>query len=302
MAIRTERLPTIGQEVLGLDLDREIDGETKTALRKLWDKVGVLLFRGIGTSPERLLVLSRAFGDPEPHPIPEIRLPSHPDLILLTNKGGLRGPVYAFDGVPTYGRIPWHTDLAFSTTPNAGALLNMVEKASIGGHTAWLDTEAAYAALDPSLKRRIADAEVRFEFCADLGRMRFSRPGGVRVGETKASFPDFPPIARPLLWQHPRTGRNILNLCPLNLQGIVGMDEQDSDALVEELIAAVVRPEFIYEHAWEEGDIILWDNYRMMHSAEGHPVDVIRVAHRTTLHGDATVGRTLPRTTDGLAA
>ncbi len=293
MVLRTKALPNIGQEVLDLDLDGTIDESTAQALRQLWSEAGVVLFRGIGNSPERLLALSLVFGAPEPHPIAEIRLPSHPDLILLTNKGGMRGPVYAFDGVPTYGRIPWHTDLAFSTLPNAGALLNMVEAASRGGHTAWLDTAAAYDALDESLKRRLVGVEARFEFCADLGGMRFDNPNGVRIGESKSSFPDFPAIARPIVWQHPSTGRTILNICPLNIRSIIDMSASEGDALIKELIAAVIQPRFIYEHAWDQGDIMLWDNYRMMHSAEGHPVEVPRVAHRTTLRGSTTVGRTL---------
>jgi taurine dioxygenase len=293
MVFRTKALPNIGQEVLGLDLDKAIDDATAQELRQLWSDAGVVLFRGIGNSPERLLALSRIFGEPEPHPIAELRLPSHPDLILLSNKSGRRGPVYAFDDVPTYGRIPWHTDLAFSTLPNAGALLNMVEKASRGGHTAWLDTAAAYAELDESLKQRLVGVEAQFEFCADLSGMRFANPNGVRIGESKSSFPDFPAIARPIVWQHPSTGRNILNVCPLNIRSIIGLDSSEGDALIEELIAAVIQPRFIYDHAWEEGDIMLWDNYRMMHSAEGHPVEVPRVAHRTTLRGNTTVGRTL---------
>lgn len=302
MTFRTEPLPTIGQEVLGLDLESKIDLQTQDSLRELFDEVGMVLFRGVGTAPERLLELSRIFGEPEPHAIPAFRHPDHQDLILLTNKGGLHGPVYAYDGVATYGRIPWHTDHAFGLMPNASAMLNMVEKSPIGGKTAWLDTEAAYASFDERLKRRIEGLEIVFEFCADLGRMRFSNPGGERVGEAKAKFPDFPPIARPIVWHHPSTGRPILNLCPLNAQRVVGMSEAESDALIEELIAAVERPEFIYEHDWEEGDIILWDNYRMMHRAEGHPVDVIRVVHRTTLRGSATVGRELAKASGGVAA
>lgn len=293
MAFRTRALPAIGTEVLDLDLHGAIDDDTGAALRRVWQDAGVVLFRGIGTSPEALLTLSRVFGEPEPHPIESLRLPGAPNLILLTNKGGLRGPVYAFDGVPTYGHIPWHTDLAFSTVPNAGALLNMVEKASEGGSTAWLDTALAYEALPGSLKRRLEGLEARFEFCADLGGMRFSKPGGVRVGESRSSFPDYPTIAKPIVYRHPHTGRPILNLCPLNLQGVVGMDQAEGDALLDELIDAVVRPEFVFAHDWAEHDIVLWDNYRMMHKAAGHPVDVIRVAHRTTLRGNAHVGRVL---------
>ncbi|SFR88562.1 TauD/TfdA dioxygenase family protein [Sphingomonas jatrophae] len=295
MSLRTRALPTIGQEVLDLDLDTGLDEATEQALRDLWREAGLVLFRGVGTEPERLRRLSRVFGELEPHPIPDFRLPGHPDMILLTNRGGLRGPVYAFDGVPTYGRIPWHTDLAFSTTPNAGALLNMVEKAAVGGRTAWLDTQAACAAMDPALRERLDGVEALFEFCADLGGMRFDNPGGVRVGETKASFPDFAPIARPILFRHPETGAPILNVCPLNIRSIVGLAQAEGDALIEALIAAVTDPRFVYEHDWAEGDVMLWDNYRMMHRAEGHPVDVPRVVHRTTLRGTATVGRTVAR-------
>lgn len=292
--IQTRNLGNIGKEVIGLDLAEDIDADTTSQLVDIWHDAGVVLFRGIGNSPEALLKLSRCFGELEPHPIEHLRLPGYPELILLTNKGGARGPVYEFDGVPTYGRIPWHTDLAFQQVPNAGALLNMVHKAEVGGRTAWLDTAAAYDSLEDSLKRRIEHLEASFEFCADLSGMRFNNPGGTRVGETKISFPDYPPLARPLVWQHPLTGRTILNICPLNLRGIVGMEQAESDEILQALIDAIDRPEFVYEHDWQEGDIILWDNYRMMHRAEGHPVDVLRIVHRTTLRGLATVGRTLP--------
>jgi taurine dioxygenase len=296
VAIHTRALPGIGLEVLGLDLSHEITKDTVHELREIWKKAGVVLFRGVGTSPEALLHFSRCFGDLEPHPFENIRLPGYPELILLTNKGGPRGPVYAFDGVPTCGRIPWHTDLAFKTVPNAGALLNMVEKAEIGGHTAWLDTALAYEALDEALKRQIDGLEARFDFCADLSRMRFNNPGGIRIGDAKSDFPDYPPIARPIVWNHPETSRKILNICPLNIQGIIGMDDAASETLIKTLIDAVTQPQFIYEHAWEDNDIVLWDNYRMMHSAVGHRVDVTRVVHRTTLRGQTTVGRIMEPT------
>lgn len=293
MALEFTALGNIGREVRGLSLDKPLDGASTDALRNAWNDHGVLLFRHVGTSPEKLLELSRVFGELEPHPMENLRLPSHPELILLTNIGGPRGPIYAFDGVPTYGRIPWHTDLAFQDVPNHGALLNMVQKAAIGGETAWLDTAAAYDALSAKLKARIQNLEARFEFCADLAKMKFGNPNGIRVGESKAIFKDYPPQIRPLVWQHPVTGRTILNFCPLNLQTIVGMSEADSSGLIHELMAEIQRPQFIYQHAWEEGDIMLWDNYRMMHTAAGHPADVTREVHRATIRGFVAVGRSL---------
>lgn len=293
MTLQTRPLGSIGMEVIGLDPGQPIDTATAAELRALWYQAGVLLFRGMGTSAEALLDLSRCFGELEPHPIEQIRMPDYPELIELTNRDGPKGPVYAYDGVPTYGRIPWHTDLAFQPVPNAGALLNMVHRAEQGGMTAWLDTTSAYESLSDDLKRRLDGLEARFEFCADLGRMRFQNPGGTRVGVSKASFPDYPPLARPLVLQHPRTGRPIMSVCPLNIQAIVGMEQAESDALIEELIDAVVQPQFVFEHDWGDNDIVLWDNYRMMHKAQGHPLDVLRIARRSTLRGHTVMGRVL---------
>ena len=302
MTIRTQPLPTVGAEVIGLDLDQPIDADTAARLREEWYKAGVLVFRGIGTSAEGLLDLSRVFGELEPHPIEHIRMPDYPELIELTNRDGPKGPVYAYDGVPTYGRIPWHTDLAFQPVPNAGALLNMVHRAEQGGMTAWLDTTKAYESLSDDLKQRLEGLEARFEFCADLGRMRFRNPGGTRVGESAMKFPDYPGLARPIVTRHPHTGDVVMNVCPLNIQGIVGMDQEASDALINELIDAVVQPQFIYEHDWATNDIVLWDNYRMMHAAAGHPLDVLRIARRSTLRGGAVMGRVLAKDSAGAAA
>ncbi len=294
MDIQIKNLPNgIGREVVGIDLDGEIPEALSAQLQAEWREAGMLLFRNVAKSPAELVRLSRCFGECEPHPIETFRHPDHQELILLSNLGELKGPVYAYDGVPTYGRIPWHTDLAFGLVPNVGALLRMDKKATIGGRTAWLDTAKAYESFDDAFKKRIEGLEAQFEFCSDLSGMRFSNPGGVRVSKTTSAFPDYPPIARPIVWSHPDTGRTILNVCPLNIRSILGMEQAESDALIEELIERVTEPRFIYRHDWQENDVILWDNYRMMHEAEGHPLDVIRVVHRSTLRGHTTVGRQL---------
>ena len=302
MALQTKPLPTIGLEVIGLDLDQPIDAATAQQLREKWDEAGVLVFRGIGTTAEALLDLSHVFGELEPHPIENLRMPDYPELIELTNRDGPKGPVYAYDGVPTYGRIPWHTDLAFQPVPNAGALLNMVHRAEQGGMTAWLDTTRAYESLSDDLKQRLEGLEAQFEFCADLGGMRFRNPGGVRVGTSAIKFPDYSPLARPIVTRHPRTGQVIMNVGPLNIRKIVGMSQTDSDVLINELIDAVIQPQFIYEHDWGTNDIVLWDNYRMMHTAAGHPLDVLRIVRRSTLRGSAVMGRVLDTAAQGAAA
>lgn len=283
----------VGSAVSGLEVQEGIPGPTARALRELWLEAGIVVFREIGTSPEVLLELSRCFGELEPHPIESFRLPGYPELILLSNEQGLTGPVYDFDGVPTYGHIPWHTDLAFATTPNAGALLRMVRNSEHGGQTGWIDTAMAWEALDPALQQRIEGLEARYVFCPDLSAMRFNQPGGRLVTGTSMTLPDFPPVAHPLVWTHPETGRRVLNISTLNIQSVIGLPAGEGDALIEQLVAHTLQPQFQYIHHWQNNDIVLWDNRRTMHMAFGHPADEIRVVQRSTIRGTVQMGRVL---------
>ena len=285
-----------GREICGLDMAHGIDPATAAALKATWLEHGVLLFRGIGTSPEVQLELSRCFGELEPHPIEKFRLAGYPELILLSNEDGPTGPVYDFDGVEITQRIPWHTDLAFTTTPNAGALLRMVRRVETGGQTGWLDTAAAYDELDEATKAEIADLEAVYLFRTGIEEMRFNQQGGRRITPRKETYPYFPPVANPLVWTHPETGRKVLNVSTLNIESIIGQQNEYSDKLIERLIEHALQPRFQYVHEWENNDMVLWDNRRTMHAAFGHPVDQIRIVHRTTIKGDVAMGRILPET------
>lgn len=283
----------IGRELVGLDLDRDVPAATAAAVRRAWLDHGMLLVRGPGTSPEAQLRLSRCVGTLEPHVIPKFRHPDNPELILLTNKDGPSGPVYEHDGVATHGRIPWHSDGAFVTTPNAGAVLRMVQRTRDGGQTGWLDLAAAYDALDEATRTEIEGLEAVYLFRAGLEEMRFNNPGGRRISPRNDSYPDFPPVAVPLAWAHPETGRRLLALSTLNVDRILGMDRPRSDALIQRLIEHIVQPAFHYIHDWQNGDMVLWDNRSMLHAALGHPVDQIRIVHRTTIKGTQATGRLL---------
>jgi taurine dioxygenase len=284
---------SIGREVTGLDISQDIDAATSAALHAAWLEHGFLLFRGIGTSPEAQLRLSRCFGELEPHSIPVFRHPDYPELILLTNEGGPTGPVYDFDGEQIHGRIPWHADGAYLPTPNSGALLRMVRKTQKGGQTGWLDLALAYDELDAATKEEIKSLEAVYLFRTGLEEMRFNNPGGTRITPRKENYPHFPPVLNPLVWVHPETGRTVLNVSTLNIDHIHNMPRAEGDALIERLIAHILQPRFQYIHDWDNNDMVVWDNRRTLHAALGHPVDQIRVIHRTTIKGTVPMGRVM---------
>ncbi|MCA9501563.1 MAG: TauD/TfdA family dioxygenase [Spirochaetaceae bacterium] len=284
----------VGAEVIGLDLDRPIDAATARALNEVWLDAGIVLFRGLGTSNERHVRLSRCFGELEVHPVPAIRLEGHPEIIRLANKGRTEQMTYRFEGREVVGRIPWHTDLIYTPATNRGAILRMVEKPAAGGETGWVDTALAYEALPDSTKARIEGVEGRFGFVVDLREMRFGRPADLElVDRGNVDYPTFPEVAQPLVWTHPISGRKSLALSTVHLIDVVGMGREEGDALLTELVDHTLDGRFTYVHDWEEGDMILWDNWRTMHMAFGSPPGQQRVVHRTTMAGEHRTGRLL---------
>lgn len=296
MQFEAKRLPGgIGAEVTGLDLDREIDEATTKALNDLWLDVGIVLFRRIGTTNERHVRLSRCFGELQIHPVESVRLDGHPEITYLAQKAGERDQMtYSFDGKPIVGHIPYHTDLIYTPTPNRGAILRMVDKPAEAGQTGWIDTAAAYDALDDETKQRIDGVEARFDFIWNLEEMRFGKPENVALVDAgSVEYPKFPDVAHPLVWVHPISGRKALALSTVHLRDVVGMSREDGDPLLARLVEHTLDDRFAYVHDWEEGDMVLWDNWRTMHSAFGAPPGLDRVVHRTTMKGEHQMGRLL---------
>ena len=295
MSIDVKALPGgVGAEITGLDLSRAVDAETAEALNAAWLESAILVFPGAGTSMEAHLRLSRAFGELEVHPIPSIRLEGHDEIIELANKGGTEQMVYRFDGERIAGRIPWHTDMIYTPTPNRGALLRMVETPVAGGQTGWIDTALAYDALPAETKSRIEGLEARFNFVSDLREMRFGKIWDVSL-ETfgNVEFPEFPDVAHPLVWTHPLSGRRSLSVSTVQLIDMVGMSRDEGDLILDELVRHTLDGRFTYVHDWEVGDMVLWDNWRTMHTALGISPDDTRVVHRTTMPGGHQMGRLL---------
>ena len=287
---------TIGMAVDGLDLNRAIEPDIQAYIYDLWLKRGLLRFRGGSeVSPEQHIRLSRCFGELELHPLKELRLPNNPELILLPPRGKRAPPINYYDGEARVGRIHWHSDMIYTTRPTRGSLLHVVEVPEEGGQTAWIDTALAYDYLPADLKSDIQHLEARFGFNVEGDTIRFGRNWETfrTEGERSINYSTFPDVAHPLVTEHPITKRKALTISPLHIQGIIGMNSQRSDALINTLVNHCLQDRFRYIHQWKRGDIVLWDNLRTLHCAYGTPPGLKRRAHRTTLRNDYTQGRTL---------
>jgi taurine dioxygenase len=279
----------VGVAVDGIDLSRPLERAVEEELRALWLEHGLLLLRGQCRTVAEQIRFSRTFGELEIHPLERIRHKDYPELIELNSADEQTNPTSSWDGEDWIGRLGWHTDLIYSGKPNLGAVLRAVILPANDGQTGYADRSAAYNALPDSMKEEIADLEIVYRFEVNLYRMPYLDTSGYLAGPgapdkpSDVGFPDFPDSVYPLVVSHPVSGRKVLNVCPMFLSHIRGRREGGGDPLLQSLVDHVTDKRFSYHHSWERDDIILWDNWRMMHCAPGIRPGDERLIHRTTI-------------------
>jgi taurine dioxygenase len=307
MSLTIRPLAPFGAEVLGIDLDDEaaLDDEVRAGLLSAWADHGILLFRNALRSEAAHLRLSRVFGDPQPSAVKRINDEHNPYLMKLAQRAGdTSGETYTLfevGGQRRTGWLGWHWDQSFTPAIVRGALLRMITPAAVDGRTGFIDGAAAWNRLDPAMQSRIDGLEVVYHFTGAQEQNRFGFPRDLRVVERNPKADaalagyrrEFPPVVHPLVITQHETGRKVLKLSPMHAQRILGMDPQASDQLLTELADALVDPRHAYFHTWQADDAIVWDNWRVVHSATGVPPDVDRLAQRTTIVGDYHLGRYL---------
>lgn len=291
-----------GSVVTGLapaDLDRP---EVCDTLRRIWIEDGLVLFRGSEVTPAFQIALSRLFGDLEVHPIPELRDSEHEELITLVSDQDKEG-LFEVDGVESVAFLPWHSDLVFVERINHGGVLTARTITSWGGETGFIDQVQAYDRLPGDLKAEIEGLEVVYRLCVNPGGSRYGTRSQVRTIRTSAFERSvapkldtaYPPVVHPIVFVQPETGRKVLNISPFGALHILGRDDEGGHALLRRLVDHLVScPAYI--HAWQPSEMLLWDNWRMVHSVSGAPPDEVRVMQRTTIAGDYGLGRRLVQT------
>lgn len=297
--------PAFGAEVIGVDLSRPLDKATVTAIRDTWIEAGILLFRGEAQNDEAQMRLSMIFGEMEPAATADLNDPVNKFMMTLAydpaDPTGRPAPFYNVAGIDRAGWLGWHWDQAFMPTIVRGAVLRMTHPAATMGETGFIDAIQAYDRLSDAMKARIEDLEIVYEFNSDFTSGQFGFPKDIRrldiIAGRNAKW-DFPPVVHPLVITQHETGRKVLKLSPMHARYVLDMDKAASDALLTELAEHLTDPTYAYFHKWQKNDMMVWDNWRVIHSANGVPLDCARSARRTTIAGDYKVGRYLDPSLD----
>jgi taurine dioxygenase len=264
--------PTIGAEVLGLDLRQPIDPATAQALRQAWYEHAVLLVRGQELTEDQQARYGEVFG-PLALAHPTRRLPGrHQSVMLISNIRENGKPIGALPD----GEMFFHSDLCYTEHPVVGTMLYSIEVPSAGGNTMFADQYAAYATLPEAVKARVDKLRATNRY--DIGY-------DVTIRRGRAS-PDAPHWTHPMVRIHPKTGRRALYVNRLMTHDVESMSEAEAEALLAPLYDHQEQRCFVYEHVWRPGDVVLWDNRCTLHARTDFSPSERRLLRRITIARD----------------
>jgi len=245
---------------------------------------------------EQQVSFTRRFGVLEQHVRKEHRLDGYPEILIVSNVLDAGGKAI---GVEDAGRF-WHSDLSYKQVPSLLSALYAIEvpvqNGKVLGHTNFASTTAAYNALPEDLKRKLGGLKNVHSYVyyrnKNIQAQKEEQVRGDRVVQEHVLTPEHlaqvPDAEMPIVRTHPVTGRKGLFINEAHTSHIAGLPKAEADALLKELCAHIIKPEFQYEHHWQAGDLLMWDNCAAQHKANfNYRLPLRRLMYRTTVRGSA---------------
>jgi len=266
---------TLGAIVRGVKLASLSDGDWR-AIEDAFHAHAVLVFPGQHLSPGEQAAFGRRFGEFD-------RLVAHSGgtvpISNLLPDGRIRDAADPIMGI-LRGNEGWHTDSSYMPLAAKCSILSAEIAARTGGETEFADMRAAYEALDPETRARIAGLTAHHSLRYSQAKIGEGTPAGFSYGYEGHDAP-----LRPLVKRHPATGRPSLFI-GRHAYGIPGLPEAESERLLDELLDFACRPPRVFAHRWQAGDVVIWDNRCVLHRARPWNAAEPRVMHHTRIAGD----------------
>lgn len=254
-------------EVKGVDWTNPLPDSAIDEIQQGIDKYGVLVFRSANIDDETQVSFMKRFGELDSMPFIHIRgrFPEQPHVFDVSNLDEQGNIVQQTDRVLSMmnkGNQLWHADMQYHPRRDKYSLLRSVEipPKGCGGETEYADSRSAYEALSPEWKERLKTMVCN---CSLLHNRRAAAPNLYRgvdpldwsVSRWKAVYP------------HQGTDRNNLYVTSYNYK-FDGYSVEESQMMVDELVAHGTQPQFVYKLLWENpGDMVMWDNTAVWHRA-----------------------------------
>ncbi len=283
MAVAIHNLETLGFEIRGLDLSKPLSPEERSTLCEALDDRLVLVAHGQELSDPQLIAFSRNFGDldpPGPNPYGEPFNKEFPEINVISNVIENGKPIGGLGA----GEAIWHGDMTYIDIPPRAAVLHALEiPANGGGNTYFADQYAAYEALPEAVKKRIEGKRAVHDASRNsAGQLRKGYEEVTDPRETKGAV-------HPLVRTDARTGRKALFLGRRKDSYVLGLDLDESEALLDTLWGHATQDRFAMCHEWRVGDVLVWNNLAVLHRRDSFDENARRVMHRTQIKGVETI-------------
>ena len=269
----------LGAEVIGLDLSQHLSDADFARIHRAHLDHHVLVFRDQRITPAQQIAFSRRFGPLQIHVLHQFQLPGHPEVLVVSNVVEDGKPI----GLGDAGHF-WHSDLSYQERPSLGSLLHARELPAEGGDTLFANMHLAWDTLPAALQRAVDGRQAEHTYLARYAELQQRSPW--RPDLTPEQVAQVRPVLQPVVRTHPETGRKALFVSEHFTTRIVGLPQDESRALLDQLFAHSVRPAHLYRHRWQPHDLVFWDNRSLLHLAAGCPPQLRRVMYRTTIEGD----------------
>ena len=266
--------PTIGGELLGVDLREDLTAEIKDLIYEALLVYKVIFFRDQELTTDQHIQFSKNFGDLEVHPFAPFK-EGYPEVLKITHN----------EKSPGRENL-WHSDVTWRKEPSLGSVLRMLEKPENGGDTLFSDMYAAYDDLSDEVKQKLEGAVAVHDF---VGFRKRLIKEGKSPKEIEALNKKFPMPEHPVFRTHPDTGKKVIYVNRAFTQYIKGWEEDKSKDMLDFLYSRASTPEYQCRFAWENNSIAFWDNRACQHYANSDYWPQIRRVERVTIVGDRPV-------------
>lgn len=265
----------IGAEIRGIDLRQKPDAETVQAIYQAWLDHLVLIFPEQKLEQEDLIGATGFFGEISALSRPAKYFPKGysrllPGIMMISNIRENGEPIGALPD----GEMMFHHDMIHAEVPSKATLLYAVEIPSAGGNTLFASGYAAYETLDPATRDRLEGKKALHHY----------NYGSTIKGDNRGTEA-FAECVHPVFRTHEDTGKKAVYVNRLMTVKVLDMPEDESERLLNAVYDHSEKREFVYEHVWRLGDLLLWDNRCSSHARTDFPSTERRLMFRTTVQG-----------------
>ena len=271
-------------KITGIDLSKPIDEGVQRAIERTMDEYAVCVLPNQSLEDEDQIAFSRLYGPLEVSPLVQDKSGRavvntrvrHREIFDISNLDQDEKILDENDARSAYrlGNQLWHTDSSFRQKSATWSMLH-ARIIPPAGDTEFADTRAAYDALPDAMKKKLEGLIAEHSIWHSRAKL-----GGYTPTEEELRLR--PPSRHRVVRRHPGSGRNALYIAS-HASHIIGWPVEKGRGLIEELIAFATQPQFVHQHRWTVGDLVMWDNRCKMHRGRPYDDTQRRVLHRTTV-------------------